>query len=558
MTRLTNRIALSALVAAWLAATAVVAALLFDARSTALERGARATGALAQILEQYTARTIQAAALTVAAVADTWALSRPRKNDPAFQALLQQRANDLRYVRAFFVLGPDGHLIHDSDFPHTPNVSLADRVYFQALRDDPSLESHVSGPYLSRSGGGAGWFLSVATPLRRDGFQGVVVAALPVTYFEALYQKLTWNDGDVIALFNRDGTLVARHPSQPEDIGRGFRHLPPFSSAAAESRSYRADGDLVPGRRIVAYRSVEGLPFVVSISRSERALLAEWRRSAASAALAMVALTAVLAFVLVQQIRRRNRMEKMRAQRMQADKLEALGQLTGGIAHDFANLLSVVSASLQIIQLRPGEREQVLQAAATARRAAERGAQLIERLLAFARRQPLELRLADLNSVLSAAQPLIAQAIGPRIQLVLELAPALPPVLTDESQLEIALLNLVVNARDAMERQGRIVLRTLATPTGEVCLTVEDDGPGMSDEVRQRALEPFFTTKGAAGTGLGLAQVYGFMRQAGGRIELDSAPGEGTRVHLRFAAARPKESERPENGKAPLAAGPEG
>ena len=558
MTRLTNRIALLALVAAWLAATAVVALLIFDARNTALDRGQRASAAVAQLLEQYTARTIQSAALTGGAVADAWALSRPRKNDPAFQALLQQRLADLPYVRALFVLGPDGYLIHDTDYPRTPDVSLADRPYFAAFRDDPRLETHVSGPYFSRSGNGTGWFVSVATRLRGDVFKGVVVAALRVSYFEALYQKTAWSQGDVIALFNRGGTLVARHPPAPEDIGRSFGHLPLFSSAAGESGSYRADGHLVPGRRIVAYRSVEGLPFVVHFSRGERALLAEWRRSAGGAGLAMAALTAVLAGVLLQQVRRRKRMEKMRAQRVQAEKLEALGQLTGGIAHDFANLLSVVSASLQLIQLRPGESEQVVQAAATARRAAERGAQLIERLLAFARRQPLELRLADLNSVLSAAQPLIAQAIGPRIQLVLELAPALPPVLTDESQLEIALLNLVVNARDAMGRQGRIALRTQAMPSGEVCLTVEDDGPGMSDEVRRRALEPFFTTKGDAGTGLGLAQVYGFMRLAGGRIEIDSAPGEGTRVHLRFAAARPRESERPENKEAPLAAGPEG
>jgi len=229
----------------------------------------------------------------------------------------------------------------------------------------------------------------------------------------------------------------------------------------------------------------------------------------------------------------------MRAQREQAEKLEALGQLTGGIAHDFANLLHVVSASLQLIALRPGERDHVLQAAAVARRAVDRGAELIARLLAFARRQPLELKPADLNSLISAAQPLIAQAAGPRIELVLQLAPGLPPVLTDESQLEIALLNLVVNARDAISRQGRISLRTHATASGDVCLTVEDDGSGMSRDVRLHALEPFFTTKGEAGTGLGLPQVYGFMRQAGGSVELDSSPGTGTRVHLRFAQARP-------------------
>ncbi len=540
MIRLTNRVSLLALILGWLAATTIVAALLVDARSTAFDRGERAAAALTQVMEQHTARTFQAAALTVAAVADAWTLSRPQGKDPAFQALLQQRLNDLPYARALFVIGPDGYLIHDTDYPRTPAVSLADRAYFMAFRDNHDLESEVSGPYLSRSGGGAGWFVSVAKRLGGPGeFYGVVVAALPATYFEALYDKMALSGGEVIALFHRDGTLIARHPAGPEDIGRSFRHLPLFAASAGASGSYRVDGHLVAGKRLVTYRSVEGLPLVVHVSLSEHALLAEWRRSAASAAVAMAALTLLLAGVLVQLVRRRNRLEQMRAQRAQAEKLEALGQLTGGIAHDFANLLHVVSASLQLIALRPGERDHVLQTATVARRAVDRSTELIARLLAFARRQPLELKPADLNSLISAAQPLIAQAAGPRIELVLQLAPGLPPVLTDESQLEIALLNLVVNARDAISRQGRISLRTHATASGDVCLTVEDDGSGMSRDVRLHALEPFFTTKGKAGTGLGLPQVYGFMRQAGGSVELDSSPGAGTRVHLRFAQARP-------------------
>ena len=539
MIRLTNRVSLLASILGWLAATTIVVALLVDARSAAFDRGERAAAALTQVMEQHTARTIQSAALTVRAVADAWTLSRPQGNDPAFQALLQQRLNDLPYARALFVIGPDGYLIHDTDYPRTPAVSLADRAYFMAFRDHRDVESDVSGPYLSRSGAEAGWFVSVATRLGAPGeFHGVVVAALPATYFEALYNKIALSGREEIALFHRDGTLIARHPAAPEDIGRNFKRLPLFAGNAGETGSYWIDGHLVAGKRIVSYRSIEGLPLVVHVSLSEHDLLAEWRRSAASAAVAMAALTLLLAGVLVQLVRRRNRLEQARAQRAQAEKLEALGQVTGGIAHDFANLLNVVSSSLQVLTLRPGERDHVLQAAAVARRAVDRGTELIARLLAFARRQRLELKPADLNSLISAAQPLIAQAAGPRIELVLQLAPGLPPVLTDESQLEIALLNLVVNARDAISRQGRISLRTQVTASG-VCLTVEDDGSGMSRDVRLHALEPFFTTKGEAGTGLGLPQVYGFMRQAGGSVELDSSPGTGTRVHLRFAQARP-------------------
>jgi signal transduction histidine kinase len=214
-----------------------------------------------------------------------------------------------------------------------------------------------------------------------------------------------------------------------------------------------------------------------------------------------------------------------------------MGQLTGGIVHDFANLLSIVSMNMDLILRKPADAENAQRAALAARRAVERGAELIRRLLTFARRQPLELKPADLNALLTEAHPLVAQATGPRIELVLQLAPDLAPVLVDESQFEMALLNLVVNARDAMSGRGRIVLRTYAARHGGACLAVEDDGSGMDEPTRRRALEPFFTTKGQAGTGLGLAQVYGFLQQIGGALEIDSAPGKGTRVRLSFPPA---------------------
>jgi signal transduction histidine kinase len=266
-------------------------------------------------------------------------------------------------------------------------------------------------------------------------------------------------------------------------------------------------------------------------------VLAEWRRSALGAGVAMGALTLLLVGVLVQQLRARRRREYRRTQRAQADKLEAMGQLTGGISHDFANLLSIISMNLDLILRKPGDAQATQRAAMAARRAVERGSDLIRRLLAFARRQPLELKAADLNSLLAEAHPLVAQAAGARIELVLQLAPDLPPVMIDEAQFEMALLNLVVNARDALSGHGRIVLRTHAAPGGDPCLTVEDNGPGMGEATRGRALEPFFTTKGPAGTGLGLPQVYGFLQQIGGGLEIDSAPGKGTRVEMRFPRA---------------------
>ena len=528
------------LIAGWMAAIAVVVVLVVAGRNTALERGQRSSLALSQIVEEHTARTFQTVSFTLGAIADAWELSRPRKNDPHFQGLLSQRLEDLPYVRALFVIGADGYLIHDTDYPRTPNVSLADRPYFRAYVDDPRLRRALSPPLVSRAGDGAGWFVAVTQRLGRgEKFEGMVVAALRPAYFETLYRKMELGEDDAIELFHRDGSLIARYPSGEEAIGTTFLDLPLFKThlPRAPSGTYTSGAGLLGGGRIVGYGTVEGLPLVVRVSRSERAVLAAWQRSAVGAAVAMAALTLLLGGLLVQQLRAGKRREQQRAQRAQAEKLEAMGQLTGGIVHDFANLLSIVSMNMDLILRKPADAENAQRAAVAARRAVERGAELIRRLLTFARRQPLELKPADLNALLTEAHPLVAQATGPRIELVLQLAPDLAPVLVDESQFEMALLNLVVNARDAMSGRGRIVLRTYAARHGGACLAVEDDGSGMDEPTRRRALEPFFTTKGQAGTGLGLAQVYGFLQQIGGALEIDSAPGKGTRVRLSFPPA---------------------
>jgi signal transduction histidine kinase len=528
------------LIVGWLAAIAVVAALVVDGRGRALERGERASASLAQVMEQHTARTFQAVSLSLAAVADAWQLSRPPPNDAAFRQLLRERLRELPYARAIFVVGPDGLITHDTDYPSTPKVSLADREYFRLHRDAPGLERSISPPVFSRTPG-VGWFVSVTERLGQGSrFEGIVVAAIAPEYFHTLYAKMESDRDEALALFHRGGTLIARSRRVREEVGREFLHLPLFGTylPRAPSGTYRVDGHMVPGKRIVSYGSVEGLPLVVHVSFSARAVLAEWRRSALAATVAMSALTLLLGFVVGREFWARRRRERYRAQRAQAEKLEAMGQLTGGIAHDFGNLLGIVSLNVELVSRHPGDADVNLRAVAAMRRALQRGSTLITRLLAFARRQPLEVRLADLNLLVTEVHPLIAQAAGPRIELIMQLAPSLPPAFTDSGQFEMALLNLVVNARDAMSGTGRIVLRTFAEPrTGAPCLEVQDDGPGMSEQTRRRAFEPFFTTKGERGTGLGLAQVYGFMRQIGGTVDIESRPGGGTRVYLHFRRA---------------------
>jgi signal transduction histidine kinase len=532
-----------------------VVAFLYDERKEELKRAAHSAEALVSVLDAHTARTYQTVDITLAGVADALRLAPGlRRNDPAFQHALVERLQALQpYARALFVVGPDGRLLHDSNYPITPEVSLVDRDYFLAHLRDPALKSAIWPPLRSRAR--LDWFLAVTRRVGGDAqFRGIAVAALEPQYFQALFSRLGLERANVIALYHRDGTQIARYPHQEDQIGRSFaasalfiQHLP-----HAATGSYITRSGVFSFERLVSYRVLEGLPLVVAMSQSTETILRPWRETALGAALALGALLLLLAALVAQFLRQQRIRELARERLVQSEKLEALGHLTGGVSHDFANLLNVISASLRVIQVDPQNAQRVREAVAIGERAVLRGSQLIDQLRTFARRQPLHVQAADLNVLLVAGIELLRQATGRDVKLETELASAVAPCLLDETELEVALVNLLVNAKDAGAR--RIVLKTYdcteeAKPPGwrgeratdYVCLSVADDGPGMSDAVRRRVFEPYFSTKGAAGTGLGLAQVYGFLRQIGGDVHVESQPRKGTTVHLLFRRAPAEE-----------------
>ncbi|MEA3053577.1 MAG: hypothetical protein QOG72_2480 [Sphingomonadales bacterium] len=229
-------------------------------------------------------------------------------------------------------------------------------------------------------------------------------------------------------------------------------------------------------------------------------------------------------------------LEEARAAVFQSQKLQALGELTGGVAHDFNNLMTVIRGSADLLT-RPGlseeKRARYLKAIIDT---ADRAATLTSHLLAFGRRQALKPEVADLNVRLDAFAEMVGRTLGGQFEVRLDLAPSLPPVEVDLAQLETALLNAAFNARDAMPEGGTLMLTTRhlrGAVGGEVLVEIADTGSGMSQEVLDRAFEPFFTTKPVGeGTGLGLSQIHGFAAQAGGRAEIRSSPGEGTAVRL--------------------------
>ncbi|MBA5801045.1 hybrid sensor histidine kinase/response regulator [Rhizobium changzhiense] len=238
-------------------------------------------------------------------------------------------------------------------------------------------------------------------------------------------------------------------------------------------------------------------------------------------------------------------LEQAREELFQSQKMEAIGQLTGGIAHDFNNLLMAVLGSLEILKKRMPQDLSLTSLVDNAMQGAQRGAALTQRMLAFSRRQELHMEPIDVSGLVRGMMDMLSRSLGPLTVIETSFPVRLPTILTDPNQLEMAILNLVVNARDAMPSGGRIVLRASeeSLPSGKsplppgryVRIAVIDEGEGMDAKTLEQAITPFFTTKGVGkGTGLGLSMVQGLASQSGGRLMMNSSLGEGTTVELWF------------------------
>ncbi|MBV9331227.1 MAG: response regulator, partial [Alphaproteobacteria bacterium] len=360
-----------------------------------------------------------------------------------------------------------------------------------------------------------------------------------------------WHVSDeLMSVAGRDGYLKAVNPAWLRTLGhdeatllstpfREFTHVDDQtegseimrrlargeSVARYESRMRRADG----GWRWISWTVVPADGNYYAIGRD----VTEQRAAADELAAANRRLLAEM-----------EEREKVEATLRQMQRLEAVGQLTSGVAHDFNNLLTVLLGNIAFL-----EKSDAAADAKTARRfanmrtAAERGARLTAQLLAFSRRQHLEPATIDLNAAVAHMGDLLQTTLGPSVRLATELDAGLWPALVDPTQIELAILNLALNARDAMAGGGTVLIRTSNhTLDGKVSfadlaagdyvgVTVEDTGTGMDENVLARAFEPFFTTKEPGrGSGLGLSQVFGFAQQSGGSVAIESLPGEGTRV----------------------------
>jgi signal transduction histidine kinase len=341
--------------------------------------------------------------------------------------------------------------------------------------------------------------------------------------------------GTVTALVDGQGRFIGRSVGMPDRLGKPATHFVRDAIARAPRGLYR--GVTYEGlKNYTAYESSGLTGWSTHVAMKEDPLVGASRGAAVMvsiAGLAALALAVLIAIFGFRQFQLRRREE---ARSAQSQKLAAVGQLASGIAHDFNNLLMVISENLRRIAEKsadPALRRPVEHAQA----ATARGEALIAQLMAFTRSQPLEIGKVDLGELLESFRGLIQQSAGKAVTLRVEVEPEAREVVSNASQLEMALVNLAVNARDAMPQGGVLTLRARLAKAHPGCvdLDVIDTGEGMSKEVIDRAMEPFFTTKPLGkGTGLGLAQVFGVISQSGGSVEIRSTLGQGSTITLRL------------------------
>ncbi|HYS64041.1 MAG TPA: ATP-binding protein [Paraburkholderia sp.] len=489
-------------------------------------------------------------------------------------------------VAAVSIFGRDGRLLASSRFYPVPTLSVAGREDFTGIRDGRDLE-HVSKVMTGHVAGEQVFNMGVERRGADGAFAGVVSVALRPSYFSAFYRELLGGSDSTamtMTLVRTDGAILAHYPRRPREPSA----MPPQSPLAEAFTQGRRAGVVrtrsgIDGENlIVAYRHVGSYPVYVLCGYRASAIWAAWYRHLSVLLLSMFTPSIALWCVIWLSLRRLGAEEEawerwqaeasmrrsIESAYRQSRKMEALGTLVGSVAHDFNNLLMVLSANLQIARRRgaPGLDREL----SAMERALKSGQSLTRQLLGVARKQPLRNETLALERWLPACRELLRASLGAKISLVIDVAAGIWPMRVDVAELELALINIAVNARDAMSNGGRFTVRAANIHfrhedgfplTGDfVQLSLEDTGVGMAPEVLARAFEPLFTTKPKGmGTGLGLPQVFAFCERSGGLAAIDSAVGAGTsvRLYLPRATAAP-EAEGPAEARAEESGTPHG
>ncbi len=460
-------------------------------------------------------------------------------DDADFRTVILALKDRLELVRALFVIGADGFILHDTDFPDTPRVSLADRRYFQALRGDPALDIFIGRPIDSRSG--SGWFVPVARRIEGpDGrFAGIVVAAVEPLFVEKTYGRLQLENNDAVGLFHEDTTLVASSPPRPELYGKTPSGIELFEThlPRAPVGVYRAMNPFSGQLSIVGYERIEDYPLVVALALDQSEALVGWKRSAW---LVLVLNALVIALILLLYsvlVRRHLERQVGRQKALMQEKLETVGYMTSSVAHDFRNLLSVIGAGVRLLR-RTGADEELL---SSLEEALERGSGLTSELLSFAKDHEIRKAPLDPDEQISELKGLLRHCATVKVDLQFEVNVGQARIKVSPALFDAAIMNLTINASHAMPDGGQLVISTQVVKIDNhprlvrgryVLISVEDTGQGIPEAALATLFQPFVTSKEEHGTGLGLYQTRQFAVESGGDISVESEVGQGTKIEI--------------------------
>ncbi len=505
-------------------------------------------------------RSLSEIAEVIRGIPDAGIISR----EETLHLRLKRLADALPQLKSAWIFDAKGHALANSLVVPPPDIDFSDRDYFKAhvARDIGIYIGNALKPRPPYQG--APFFGVSRRRSNEDGsFAGVIQASVLPEYFENFYARIGREPGSFFALGLADGEVLARFPTVDREL-RLDRNGPAGQMIAANPKGglatiiSPADGI----ERRLGYQRLSEYPIYISAGLETSAIRARWLSTMSQHLIFGAPATALLFFLLALALRRTRTLYFEAAKRQEAEealkhgqRLEALGQLTGGVAHDFNNLLTVIRASVDLLRRPDLPEPRRLRYIDAISDTVTRAARLTSQLLAFARRQTLKPERFDVGQSVQMLSEMIGTLIGSGIEIVTN-GPDAPCVIhADAGQFETAMINMAVNARDAMDGHGRltITVRWAAElpgadpqspnpdaqnpdgrdPDGYVAVSVEDTGIGIPQERFGRIFEPFFTTKEVGqGTGLGLSQVFGFARQSGGEVVVASELGQGSTFTL--------------------------
>jgi two-component system NtrC family sensor kinase len=477
-----------------------------------------------------------------------------RRNEARLHARLERIVKALPQLQGIAIIARDGHpLVSANTYPVPRSLDFSDRDYFMAQQNG-GAGTYVSSIHSPRMQGIGTYFFALSQRRSSDDntFRGVVSVAVLPDYFESFYAKMGNTEGSYFAMARADGGFLARYPV-PKDRMMKLDQRSKLRQGIArglDREFYSVDSQLDQVDRRIGYRKLTGFPLYVLAGVERSAITAEWLGNISSHLVFGLPATAFLfsglALALVRTRRlyeEADRREAAEGALRQSQRLEAIGQLTGGVAHDFNNLLMIIGGSAQRLrgELTEKKHRRLLEMITTA---TQRGETLTRQLLTYSRQQTLTPQVVDLGQRLPLVRELLTRSLRADIDIKVDVPDGVCSVRVDPGEFELAILNLAVNAKDAMPNGGtlsirakRVTLKGEATAeglTGEfIAIRVADTGHGIAPEILTRVFEPFFTTKEIGkGTGLGLSQVYGFAKQSGGTATITSTEGRGTAITI--------------------------